>query len=83
MISCNGRLRPLIPVDEVEFVTVPVAIDNPLADADLFFELMTAIGLEALLLSVVPVLLLQHFVAAGLRVGGVEGRGRGRRPCRR
>jgi len=64
---------PLILVNKAEFMTVPVVINSLVGDVHVFFNLMMAICLLALLPSVILVLLLQKFVVAGLQVGGVKG----------
>jgi multiple sugar transport system permease protein len=73
IISWNELLIPLILVNKAEFMTVPVVINSLVGDVHVFFNLMMAICLLALLPSVLLVLLLQRFVVAGLQVGGVKG----------
>lgn len=73
VISWNELLIPLILVNKAEFMTVPVVINSLVGDVHVFFNLMMAICLLALLPSVILVLLLQRFVVAGLQVGGVKG----------
>ncbi|MCS6779796.1 MAG: carbohydrate ABC transporter permease [Geminicoccaceae bacterium] len=73
IISWNELLIPLILVNKAEFMTVPVVINSLVGDVHVFFNLMMAICLLALLPSVILVLLLQKFVVAGLQVGGLKG----------
>lgn len=73
IISWNELLIPLILVNKAEFMTVPVVINSLVGDVHVFFNLMMAICLLALLPSVLLVLLLQRFVVAGLQVGAVKG----------
>jgi multiple sugar transport system permease protein len=73
IISWNELLIPLILNNRAEFMTLPVVIASLVGDVHVFFNLMMAICLIALLPSVILVLLLQKFVVAGLSVGGVKG----------
>ena len=73
VVAWNELLIPLILNNRSEFMTVPVVIASLVGDVHVFFNLMMAICLLALLPSVILVLLLQKFVVAGLQVGGVKG----------
>lgn len=73
IVAWNELLIPLILNNRAEFMTVPVVIASLVGDVHVFFNLMMAICLLALLPSVILVLLLQKFVVAGLQVGGVKG----------
>jgi multiple sugar transport system permease protein len=54
-------------------MTLPVVIASLVGDVHVFFNLMTAICLLALLPSVILVLMLQKFVVQGLAAGAVKG----------
>ena len=73
IISWHELLIPLILNSRTEFMTLPVVIASMVGDVHVFFNLMMAICLLAMLPSVILVLLLQKFVVAGLQVGGVKG----------
>ncbi len=70
IISWHELLIPLILNSRAEFMTLPVVIASLVGDVHVFFNLMMAICLLAMLPSVILVLLLQKFV---LQVGGVKG----------
>jgi multiple sugar transport system permease protein len=73
IISWHDLLIPLILNSKTEFMTLPVVIASLVGDVHVFFNLMMAICLLALLPTVVLVLLLQRFVVQGLSVGAVKG----------
>lgn len=73
IISWHELLIPLILNSRAEFMTLPVVIASLVGDVHVFFNLMMAICLLAMLPSVILVLLLQKFVVQGLQVGGVKG----------
>jgi multiple sugar transport system permease protein len=73
IISWHELLIPLILNSRTEFMTLPVVIASMVGDVHVFFNLMMAICLLAMLPSVILVLLLQKFVVAGLQIGGVKG----------
>ncbi|MDX6748707.1 carbohydrate ABC transporter permease [Geminicoccaceae bacterium 1502E] len=73
IISWHDLLIPLILNSKAEFMTLPVVIASLVGDVHVFFNLMMAICLLALLPSVILVLLLQKFVVQGLSVGAVKG----------
>lgn len=73
IISWHELLIPLILNSRAEFMTLPVIIASLVGDVHVFFNLMMAICLLAMLPSVILVLLLQKFVVQGLQVGGVKG----------
>ncbi|MEZ5858314.1 MAG: carbohydrate ABC transporter permease [Geminicoccaceae bacterium] len=73
IISWHELLIPLILNSRAEFMTLPVVIASLVGDVHVFFNLMMAICLLAMLPSVILVLLLQRFVVQGLQVGGVKG----------
>lgn len=73
IISWHELLIPLILNSKTEFMTLPVVIASLVGDVHVFFNLMMAICLLALLPSVILVLMLQKFVVQGLSVGAVKG----------
>ena len=73
IIAWHDLLIPLILNSKTEFMTLPVVIASLVGDVHVFFNLMMAICLLALLPTVVLVLLLQRFVVEGLSVGAVKG----------
>jgi multiple sugar transport system permease protein len=73
IISWHELLIPLILNSKTEFMTLPVVIASLVGDVHVFFNLMMAICLLALLPSVLLVFLLQKFVVQGLSVGAVKG----------
>jgi multiple sugar transport system permease protein len=73
IISWHELLIPLILNSRTEYMTLPVVIASLVGDVHVFFNLMMAICLLALLPSVVLVLALQKFVVQGLAAGAVKG----------
>lgn len=73
IISWHELLIPLILNSRTEFMTLPVVIASLVGDVHVFFNLMMAICLLALIPSVILVLALQKFVVQGLSVGAVKG----------
>jgi multiple sugar transport system permease protein len=73
IISWHELLIPLILNSKTEYMTLPVVIASLVGDVHVFFNLMMAICLLALLPSVLLVLALQKFVVQGLQVGAVKG----------
>jgi len=73
IISWHELLIPLILNSKTEFMTLPVVIATLVGDVHVFFNLMMAICLLALLPSVILVLLLQKYVVQGLSAGAVKG----------
>jgi multiple sugar transport system permease protein len=73
IISWHELLIPLILNSKTEYMTLPVVIASLVGDVHVFFNLMMAICLLALLPSVLLVFLLQKFVVQGLSVGAVKG----------
>jgi multiple sugar transport system permease protein len=73
IISWHELLIPLILNSKTEYMTLPVVIASLVGDVHVFFNLMMAICLLALLPSVILVLLLQKFVVQGLSAGAVKG----------
>jgi multiple sugar transport system permease protein len=73
IISWHELLIPLILNSKTEFMTLPVVIASLVGDVHVFFNLMMAICLLALLPSVILVLLLQKYVVQGLSAGAVKG----------
>jgi multiple sugar transport system permease protein len=73
IISWHELLVPLILNSKTEHMTLPVVIASLVGDVHVFFNLMMAICLLALLPSVLLVFLLQKFVVQGLSVGAVKG----------
>lgn len=72
IISWHELLIPLILNSKTEHMTLPVVIASLVGDVHVFFNLMMAICLLALIPSVVLVLLLQKFVVQGLAAGAVK-----------
>jgi len=73
IISWHELLIPLILNSRPEYMTLPVVIASLVGDVHVFFNLMMAICLLALLPSVLLVLLLQKYVVEGLAAGAVKG----------
>jgi multiple sugar transport system permease protein len=73
IISWHELLIPLILNSKTEYMTLPVVIASLVGDVHVFFNLMMAICLLALLPSVLLVFMLQKFVVQGLSVGAVKG----------
>ena len=73
IISWHELLIPLILNSRTEYMTLPVVIASLVGDVHVFFNLMMAICLLALLPTVVLVFLLQRFIVQGLSVGAVKG----------
>ncbi len=73
IISWHELLIPLILNARPDFMTLPVIIASLVGDVHVFFNLMMAICLLALLPTVVLVLLLQKYIVEGLSAGAVKG----------
>ncbi len=73
IISWQDLLITMILNSRREFMTLPVIISSLVGDVHVFFNLLMAICLLALLPSVVLVMLLQKYVVQGLSAGGVKG----------
>lgn len=73
IISWHELLIPLILNARPDFMTLPVIIASLVGDVHVFFNLMMAICLLALLPTVVLVLLLQKYIVEGLAAGAVKG----------
>jgi multiple sugar transport system permease protein len=73
IISWHELLIPLILNARPDFMTLPVIIASLVGDVHVFFNLMMAICLLALLPTVILVFLLQKYVVQGLSVGAVKG----------
>lgn len=73
IISWHELLIPLILNARPDFMTLPVVIASLVGDVHVFFNLMMAICLLALLPTVVLVLLLQKYIVEGLSAGAVKG----------
>ncbi|MGE5148827.1 MAG: carbohydrate ABC transporter permease [Rhodospirillaceae bacterium] len=73
IISWHELLIPLIMNARPDFMTLPVVIASLVGDVHVFFNLMMAICLLALLPTVVLVLLLQKYIVEGLSAGAVKG----------
>jgi multiple sugar transport system permease protein len=73
IISWHDLLITLILNSRREFMTLPVIIASLVGDVHVFFNLMLAICLLALLPTVVLVILLQKYVVQGLSAGAVKG----------
>jgi len=73
IISWHELLIPLILNAKPEFMTLPVVISSLVGDVFVFFNLLMAICLLALLPTVILVMLLQKYVVQGLSAGAVKG----------
>ncbi len=73
IISWHELLIPLILNARPDFMTLPVIIASLVGDVHVFFNLMMAICLLALLPTVVLVMLLQKYIVEGLSAGAVKG----------
>ena len=73
IISWHDLLIAMILNSRREFMTLPVVIASLVGDVHVFFNLMMAICLLALLPSVILVILLQKYVVQGLSAGAVKG----------
>jgi multiple sugar transport system permease protein len=73
IISWHELLIPLILIARPDFMTLPVVIASLVGDVFVFFNLMMAICLLALLPTVILVCLLQKYVVQGLSAGAVKG----------
>jgi multiple sugar transport system permease protein len=73
IISWHELLIPLILNSKPQFMTLPAVIASLVGDVHVFFNLMMAICLLALLPSVILVFLLQKYVVQGLSAGAVKG----------
>jgi multiple sugar transport system permease protein len=73
IISWHELLIPLILNARPEVMTLPVIIASLVGDVFVFFNLLMAICLLALLPSVILVMLLQKYVVQGLAAGAVKG----------
>jgi multiple sugar transport system permease protein len=73
IISWHELLIPLILNARPDFMTLPVVIASLVGDVFVFFNLMMAICLLALLPTVVLVALLQKYIVEGLSAGAVKG----------
>jgi multiple sugar transport system permease protein len=73
VIAWNDLLIPLILNNRAEFMTLPVMIASLVGDVFVFFNLLMAICLVALLPTVIIVLVLRKFVVEGLSAGAVKG----------
>jgi multiple sugar transport system permease protein len=73
IISWHELLIPLILNARPDFMTLPVVIASLVGDVHVFFNMMMAICLLALLPTVILVVLLQRYVVEGLSAGAVKG----------
>lgn len=73
IISWHDLLITLILNSRRDYMTLPVVIASLVGDVHVFFNLMLAICLLALLPTVVLVVLLQKYVVQGLSAGAVKG----------
>jgi multiple sugar transport system permease protein len=73
IVSWHELLIPLILNARPDFMTLPVVIASLVGDLFVFFNLMMAICLLALLPTVVLVMLLQRYIVEGLSAGAVKG----------
>jgi len=71
--SWHELLIPLILNARPDFMTLPVVIASLVGDVHVFFNLMMAICLLALLPTVILVMLLQKYIVEGLAAGAVKG----------
>src|ERR1700741_3925615 len=73
IVSWHELLIPLILNARPDFMTLPVVIASLVGDLFVFFNLMMAICLLALLPTVILVGLLQKYIVEGLAAGAVKG----------
>jgi multiple sugar transport system permease protein len=73
IVSWHELLIPLILNARPDFMTLPVIIASLVGDVFVFFNLMMAICLLALLPTVILVALLQKYIVEGLSAGAVKG----------
>jgi multiple sugar transport system permease protein len=73
IVSWHELLIPLILNARPDFMTLPVVIASLVDDVFVFFNMMMAICLLALLPTVILVALLQKYVVQGLASGAVKG----------
>ena len=73
IVSWHELLIPLILNARPDFMTLPVVIASLVGDLFVFFNLMMAICLLALLPTVVLVMTLQKYIVEGLAAGAVKG----------
>ena len=73
IISWHELLIPLILNARPDFMTLPVVIASLVGDVHVFFNLMMAICLLALVPTVILVALLQKYIVEGLAAGAVKG----------
>jgi len=73
IVSWHELLIPLILNARPDFMTLPVIIASLVGDVFVFFNLLMAICLLALLPTVVLILLLQRYIVEGLSAGAVKG----------
>ncbi|MGH2560195.1 MAG: carbohydrate ABC transporter permease [Thermomicrobiales bacterium] len=73
IISWHELLLPLVVITRPELTTVPIVLSSLVSDFWVFYTLMMAITLLALLPTVLLVLLLQRYVVSGLTSGAVKG----------
>ncbi|MGE0719110.1 MAG: carbohydrate ABC transporter permease [Alphaproteobacteria bacterium] len=73
IISWQDLLIAMILNSRREFMTLPVVIASLVGDVHVFFNLLMAICLLALLPSLVLVMLLQKYVVQGLSAGALKG----------
>jgi multiple sugar transport system permease protein len=73
IISWHELLIPLILNAKPEFMTLPVVIASLVGDVHVFFNMVMAICLLALMPTLILVALLQRYVVEGLSTGAVKG----------
>jgi multiple sugar transport system permease protein len=73
ILSWNELIIPLLLVTRPEVMTVPVVLAGLAGDRFVFFTLMMALCLVALLPSVLLALLLRRYVVSGLTAGALKG----------
>ena len=73
IISWHDLIIALILNSRVEFMTLPVILASMVGESQIFFNLIMAAALLALLPTLILVVLLQKYVVAGLAAGAVKG----------
>jgi multiple sugar transport system permease protein len=73
VISWHDLVIPLILNSRAEFMTLPVVLASMVGETQIFFNLIMATTLLAVLPTVVLVLILRKYVVAGLSAGALKG----------
>jgi len=73
IVSWHDLIIPLILNSRTKFMTLPVIIASMVGDTQIFFSLVMASALLAMLPTVVLVLVLRKYVVEGLTQGALKG----------